>query len=263
MPSYADLFKYDPGTLQQVKVKSQAEANALNAKGYQQVGYTPVAGGDGEYTMQTGREGDYHYVTVTSQAEANALNAKGAQQVSFSPSADGKTDGSYLMKVAGKDPSKVQSDVAALMMQEREQGVAAQKQQYADMLNLVNSLGGTAQAKLDRQYEQLGARVNQNLVSRGLSNGSVAINAQRAVNLDKAFATSALNESLRAQRLGVVGSQNISYPSLDQIGALALQIAQNPSGGYVAPTGYTPPGATPKQANPSVNSAIPGVQLPP
>ena len=139
--------------------------------------------------MQTGREGDYHYVTVTSQAEANALNAKVPSRFrSARPLTERLTDRTFD---EGRRKRPFQGTVRRCGIDDaraRARGGCAEAavRRHAQP---VNSLGGTAQAKLDRQYEQLGARVNQNLVSRGLSNGSVAINAQRAVNLDKAFAT--------------------------------------------------------------------------
>jgi len=202
---------------------------------------------------------DFYTKTVTSQAEANALNARGAQQVGYTPSADGKADGSYLMRIQGKDPALLQQQLLGLMIQERDQGAAAQEKQYADIMANVNSLGATQSEALKRQYQQLGANTQQDMQSRGLINSTLAINADRGVQADYAFAQQALNDQLTRQRLDYMAARNISIPSLDQIGALALQAAQNPVGGAVPALAPTTPAVVPKQANPKANYFIPGV----
>ena len=204
---------------------------------------------------------DYHTVTVTSQAEANALNAQGAQQVGHSPAADGKSDGTYIMRVKGKDPALVQQQLAQLAAQQAELGKAAQEKQYADMLDTVDSLGSTGREIIKRNYADLGAQTNQNLISRGLTNSTIAANAQRGVMQDQTFAQNALEQQLQQQRLGVISQQNITYPSLDQIGALALQAAQNKQAGYVPLQPYvSPPAAVAKTGgNKKANYAIPGI----
>lgn len=209
--------------------------------------------------------GEFYNKTVTSQAEANALNARGAQQVSYVPSADGKTDGTYLMRVAGKDPAILQQQLGQLMLQEHDAGVAAQQKQYSDVMTGLDNYGGFQSDQLNRQYQQLGAKTDQNLQSRGLTNSTVAANAQRGVMQDLAFAQNNLQSSLQKMRLDYMASRNIQYPSLDQIGALALQAVQNPVGGNVPSTGYVAPGSQvapstvvdPRVSNPNAYNFIP------
>lgn len=185
--------------------------------------------------------GAMQYQTVTNQGAANALNAQGARLISYTPGAR-EGEGTWLMGFPGQSQAGVQANLLNYAIGQYNEGKAAEQKQYADVMSTIDTLGGTQREILKRQYEAAQGQVAQGIAGRNLQNSSIAANMQRGVNQDYAFAQMALEDQLQRQRLDYMASRNISYPSLDYLGALALQSAQmSPA----SPTSASSPQATP------------------
>lgn len=186
----------------------------------------------------TAPPGAMNYQIATNLGAANALNAQGYKKITYTPGAtDG--EGTWLMGMEGATPGSVQANLLNYAMGQYNEGRAAQERQYADVMSTIDTLGGTQREQIARQYAAMGGQMQQNAISRGLDNSSVLMNMQRGLASDQAFAQAALQEQLQRQRLDYMASRTIDMPSLDYLGALALQAVQ---GGQ---QGTTPVGATP------------------
>jgi hypothetical protein len=133
------------------------------------------------------------------------------------------------------------------------EGRAANETRYNDLIGYLNQrytrnmersegLGAADGERIDRDYQRLGADTDQDLISRGLRNSTVRTGAQRGVEEDRQYAHRQLGESLRREQIGIdldsskdvldaMERRTDSYPSMDQMAQLALQLGQ---GGYGA-----------------------------
>jgi len=169
--------------------------------------------------------GAMNYQTVTNLGAANALNAQGYQTKSYTPGAtDG--EGTWLMALPGASSGSVQQNLLNYALGQYNEGRAQEQQQYADVMSTIDTLGGAQREALNRRYVQLGGQMQQDAISRGMDNSSVLMNMQRGLASDQAFAQMNLDNELQRQRLDHMASRQINYPSLDYLGALALQSAQ-------------------------------------
>jgi len=66
----------------------------------------------------------------------------------------------------------------------------------------LNNLGNQARADVNREYEGLAARTNQNLIDRGLHNTTIAPSVQAGITRGKAGELARIGENVRQQQIG-------------------------------------------------------------
>lgn len=139
------------------------------------------------------------------------------------------------------------------------EGKDANVSRYQDLINFLNNrytrglsnlqgAGEQALADVDRDYSRMSADLDQDLISRGLRNSTVRASVQRGAQDDRQANRRRVQEDVRKERLATdatlsgdvlsaIERRSDTYPSLDQLIALATQmgqggIAPNAGGGY-------------------------------
>ena len=153
----------------------------------------------------------------------------------------------YELQQTQVDPAATLQNLLGEYVSSYNTGRAVNEQRYADILSgyrdrysgslsLLEGMGDTQKAALNQQYDKLSASTNQDAISRGLGNTTVRDSLKRGVEADRAVSQNALAEQVRKQKLDYqtalsgdtlkfMTDRNDSYPTLDQIGNIALSIA--------------------------------------
>ncbi len=140
------------------------------------------------------------------------------------------------------------------------EGRAANESRYAQILegygdrhqaasDKLQGLGDAARNDLNRRYQNLATNVDQNLASRGLYNSTIAGTMQRGITDQQDRAMNQLNEGLRREQIGYdtalsgdtlafMERRNDTYPDLNQMANLALQMGNTSGNRQSIPSQY-------------------------
>ena len=120
---------------------------------------------------------------------------------------------------------------------------------YDDILKNIESTGGVARQRVERDTAKMIGRSEQDLISRGLGNTTIRSSVQRGIRSDAEFANQAIDEQLTTQRANALQSRigddirttgmfadaierrNDIGPDLGQYAALLSQAAAAGAGG--------------------------------
>lgn len=177
-----------------------------------------------------------------------------SQRESTPPGASGFRTYEYRLTRDSVDPNTTLQSLLGEYIKSYNTGAQVNEQRYRDILGgyrdrysqamqTLQGLGSAAQADINQQYDRLGSKTTSDLITRGLGNTTIAGSMQRGVESDRAKTMGQLNEALRREalntQLGASGdtlkfmeNRKDAYPTLDQIGDIALAIGQfNRNGG--------------------------------
>lgn len=165
----------------------------------------------------------------------------------------GYTSTKYHITRSQVDPSMTLQNLLGEYVKSYNTGAQVNEQRYRDILGgyrdryaqgmqTLQGLGTAAATDINQQYDQLRAKTNSDLTSRGLGNTTIVGSMQRGVESERSKSMGQLNEALRREALSTqaqlsgdtlkfMADRKDSYPTLDQIGDIALAIGQFNRGG--------------------------------
>jgi hypothetical protein len=176
-----------------------------------------------------------------------------SQRDATPPGATGLKQYEYMLTRSQVDPNMTLNSLLGEYVKSYNTGAQVNEQRYRDILGgyrdrysqamqTLQGLGTAQSADINQQYDALRSRTNSDLTSRGLGNTTIVGSMQRGVESERSKAQGQLQEALRREALNTqttlsgdtlkfMADRKDSYPTLDQIGDIALAMGQFNRGG--------------------------------
>jgi hypothetical protein len=176
-----------------------------------------------------------------------------SQRDATPPGSTGLKQYEYMLTRSQVDPNMTLNSLLGEYVKSYNTGAQVNEQRYKDILGgyrdryqqgmqALQGLGSAAATDINQQYDQLRAKTNSDLTSRGLGNTTITGSMQRGVESERSKSMGQLNEALRREALNTQSTlsgdllkfmtdRKDSYPTLDQIGDIALAMGQFNRGG--------------------------------
>lgn len=171
-----------------------------------------------------------------------------SQRDATPPGATGLKSYEYVLTREGSNPNVTLNNLIGEYIKSYNAGAQVNEQRYKDILGgyrdryaqgmqTLQGLGTAQSNDINQQYDQLRAKTNSDLTSRGLGNTTIVGSMQRGVESERSKSQGQLQEALRREALNTqttlsgdllkfMTDRKDSYPTLDQIGDIALAIGQ-------------------------------------